>query len=852
MTNATTDKFSSPPTLGRPKIKRCLVLTALCHAVLPWALNAQSHAGAVSCNPLKPKGRVALVASGGISKGAYQAGVLWGFLQAERAVRHHAPDSALSIEAIAGASAGNVNSLLASVEWSTAIDSSRDERSSLLWKVWTSLGVETLLPSGKQKKEVISALSHTALEPAVDLVEASQGSNLLSCSIGIAVTMTRFDSATIEDVPGLREAAVLRHISTARYSSGATGWRLNDLEKELGLRGAGIQISARSSNGQIDLADFKSHILASAAFPFAFPPQRLSVDRRSGGALSGIFVDGGVFDNEPIDVGEALLRLTGECGQVDTSYDCAVVFAAPNRRRVVAESTLTLVHPSHEHPLRDFAIPASLSRYVGFAGLIKRAAGDAEVAGLGYVMDDSGNTCRNANSDGRVCLIASDRRRAIFGSTAMSFGAFLGQPFREYDFYTGVYDGLCARAQAFQTSRQRGMEGCGTAALGRQINDPAALPELSTDGRHLLRWLHCLEVANGAHPPQCVAAIPEASVHVGSLVRLGTILDSASTAWELLERDEAELKDVRRELATISSGERPRVRVLQIREDSLKKAASRARSKYCPTGSNIVAFFCNGGLYETIRAYSVSYVSLNEEDRRSLNLTTEFARLLRYPEQVLFLYALEVSHRLRMVEEIEPLLSRRVIGGIVEFAMSKQSSQLDGHFWRPFHSENGILFDRPELAASPWNRVILQSIFPLTVTFGADRRRPSELQFAPLGGIFPLGHHVGIGPIVVPRRLLSSDRRIDAGVRVQFALPASLSVNAVGYCPMDDLAIAGFPWNVKSRCWDQSTGQLYLFGLWRTLGVGLEWRAWNTWRDARVFFALDDVTTLLLLYSRAR
>src|SRR5918993_4333887 len=81
--------------------------------------------------------------SGGISLGSYQAGMNWGLLELYRSAgadptfarRFRIPQVLLG--SIAGASAGNINTLLWAIEGCTT-PSQQPPDSSLFWKVWTS------------------------------------------------------------------------------------------------------------------------------------------------------------------------------------------------------------------------------------------------------------------------------------------------------------------------------------------------------------------------------------------------------------------------------------------------------------------------------------------------------------------------------------------------------------------------------------------------------------------------------------------------------------------------------------------------------------------------------------------
>src|SRR5829696_4818625 len=101
---------------------RLLMLTSAQMLMVASLAGAQDIA---KCNPDTTKAvPISLVASGGIAKGAYQAGGLWAVLQRQRRLRDFGivpADSLPKIATIAGASAGNVNTLLMALEWATPI-----------------------------------------------------------------------------------------------------------------------------------------------------------------------------------------------------------------------------------------------------------------------------------------------------------------------------------------------------------------------------------------------------------------------------------------------------------------------------------------------------------------------------------------------------------------------------------------------------------------------------------------------------------------------------------------------------------------------------------------------------------
>src|SRR5688572_16508945 len=93
---------------------------------------------------------VTLSATGGTSKGSYQAGLDWTLVEFLRRTRR--PDfvdllrvnffyqgGELSLKASSGASAGNVDALLAAISWCASSDGPAgkiEAEKSLFWKIW--------------------------------------------------------------------------------------------------------------------------------------------------------------------------------------------------------------------------------------------------------------------------------------------------------------------------------------------------------------------------------------------------------------------------------------------------------------------------------------------------------------------------------------------------------------------------------------------------------------------------------------------------------------------------------------------------------------------------------------------
>src|SRR5215469_3812265 len=93
----------------------------------------------------------ALTISGGVSLGAYEAGVNWALVSFIKRANAFAPEPGLprpKVVALAGASAGSINALLAAAIWCQRVNGSEDSTvdHNLLRDTWISVGFDQLLP----------------------------------------------------------------------------------------------------------------------------------------------------------------------------------------------------------------------------------------------------------------------------------------------------------------------------------------------------------------------------------------------------------------------------------------------------------------------------------------------------------------------------------------------------------------------------------------------------------------------------------------------------------------------------------------------------------------------------------
>lgn len=447
-----------------------------------------------------PDRDVVVSSAGGISKGSYQAGVDWTiseFLRRQRRdvfrdrLRNIVKDVPLlghalpryHLRAATGASAGNINALFAAVNWCVAsLDAKADipPEGSLFWKTWVATGTTDLLP--KERIAEAAALSRRFFEVQHRdtlrqvLLHAVP---VQDCDVRVGLTLTKVqpETVTIDNVVGAigvqRFAAVFDVVrrddgrsaqgSSANVAEGKTLDKTSDPWIDFAWNS---QAPSRQSYGALALpprlrdgsrekreerlADVFDYMVASSAFPVAFAPKEINYEAgglvrpRAGDPVrSDAFSDGGVFDNNPIGLAVRLLEVRRERLPGSALRDLIdVVYSSPSNYR----GPLRLARRVVDSPETRTGLGAALQLLTGAIA----SARDYELQSLRrQIARDTEFSTLLGDRTAAPRLQISSRRGPIIGETLFSFGAFLGRPFREYDFYSGIYDGLEFIARQF-------------------------------------------------------------------------------------------------------------------------------------------------------------------------------------------------------------------------------------------------------------------------------------------------------------------------------------------------------------------------------------------------------------------
>ena len=466
------------------------MLVALPLAVSVAALAAQECPGRADPRPIT---KYALVASGGISLGAYEAGVTYIILKYLRSNEAMLPVAT-------GASAGNINVFLAALSWFQSSQVPFTASDNLFWDTWINIGLDKLLPADPDPGAYARLFERPAsavgdpfgMRPATAFAQKgsvySRSDGLLSRAafqavndhladrlgvpsyekrgslqeMRLAVTLTLADApdpkcTPAEPIPRFVAPMVMRvedqHIfpfnllpgSYAREQGPSAPIHLKGNELNFPVRDGCIRGADPKVGGQ---AIFDA-IEASSAFPVAFGPKLLDYclpvkeDRASAcqGVQTARFSDGGLFDNVPLG---AAIDLAGAGESEHTRY----IYILPDLRRL---------------PFDPDGAPSLKRGSAALGGVLGNYLNEArsyELQGISRYA-----SCRMGD------LFIVDRFFPVVGEYAGAFGAFVRTEYRIYDYVIGLYDGL----HAIAALEARSDPGC----RGRDMAEPACVQAIS-------------------------------------------------------------------------------------------------------------------------------------------------------------------------------------------------------------------------------------------------------------------------------------------------------------------------------------------------------------------------------------
>lgn len=369
--------------------------------------------------------RTALTIAGGVSLGAYQAGFLYyytRFLQ-EYAARYDVTvekrGSPLAI--VTGASAGSINGFLSAL---TVCSSPIEEpEKSPFWMVWKNVGIGRLRAGPGTGRSLLSEDARDDVAKDLRALWTDRKSSPWSadeCHVRLGFSATRLTARRVE------------------VGSLASNYRLGEkfvfqLSRAKSVDARPPEFTEQKVPAYLDrrfyprlgwadrpqLDDVVDLLLASSAFPLAFPPRALRYRLEdSGGSAtdeSALFIDGGVLDNQPVKLAQALVRWERAEGR-------------QQEVRQIYVDTSAVAYGIRLPLPEGVAERGPVAQYARFLVDYASAAGQNEFL-------DAAEDLTFASS-----LAVPQRTLPVAGEHFLHFAAFAESAFRLNDFYVGMVD----------------------------------------------------------------------------------------------------------------------------------------------------------------------------------------------------------------------------------------------------------------------------------------------------------------------------------------------------------------------------------------------------------------------------
>ncbi|HHD74761.1 MAG TPA: patatin-like phospholipase family protein [Nitratifractor sp.] len=368
---------------------------------------------------------MAMVISGGVSLGAYEAGYNWALVKLLRHISARSKKVHPELKSLAGASAGSINALLSGVYWCQRDDvnlhNSVDDN--LFYTIWTDIDINNLQIKGDSAENNTTLFTRAPLEQkAQDIIEHMQKPIYRKgCSIPLGVMVTKTHPIR-EKFNGINIKTQSFAIPMQLYTKGA----------QLHLKNSSLKVkySATMQIPQLnsDIGKIKDILFASSAFPGAFTKVKLNY-KYKGKSGSDYFIDGGVYNNIPLNLALA-----------QNSSVNNFIFIDPDSRRYYKEQSQRCKSGNFKRLPQDPEPIISDSDELGFLGSNLLPLMRSTSVFRAMKLYETINSYFRNNPQRH--LILSSRYHPITGYFIWNFGAFLDKNFRQYDYYVGVYDAI--------------------------------------------------------------------------------------------------------------------------------------------------------------------------------------------------------------------------------------------------------------------------------------------------------------------------------------------------------------------------------------------------------------------------
>lgn len=390
---------------------------------------------------------LALTVAGGVSLGSYEAGQVYMLTFALQS----SPDSA-QLKVVTGASAGGANAVIAGT--TACLPPTNNPEDALGYKVWVNSGLDQLFEPDRTTPR--SLFVKDSLVTGYQRIADTWRRGLpKTCDFAFGVAGTREKGYDVHLAEGLVVPRQTEHfvVHVQGRGDGTAPAFHNYVNPDKVFERPLLPLTdGADATGKPDIVAIQQAIVASASFPVAFEPQPVEhciTQRRTGpseGAHSAahppscdvatrvdLFVDGGVFDNNPL--GSAYDIARDGLVQTDSGPRLRPVpVDGPDKRPELVYGyidpdlrTYTIYKPpSGEEKAKDDPLLSLLGKLGGQA--LSTARG-RELATLAE---------RNSTALHRLWLLQASY--PPISELLAAFFGFFERDFRDFDFHMGAYD----------------------------------------------------------------------------------------------------------------------------------------------------------------------------------------------------------------------------------------------------------------------------------------------------------------------------------------------------------------------------------------------------------------------------
>jgi predicted acylesterase/phospholipase RssA len=351
-----------------------------------------------------------MVISGGVSLGAYESGYNWAMLKALSKLKGNTLDIDPSLRSVAGASAGSINALLTAMYWCQKDDIPYENNveDNLFYETWVNLGIEDLIIKGKDPQNKSTLFSRRVLRKKADRIMDHMSKPIFKngCEVPMGFSVTKV-TPIVEEFQGIK---IKNQNFSVPFTFTVKNNRAQIRNKQMPKESTNFHLSIPGI--EQDYRKVVDVLFASSAFPGAFQQVKLTY-RYKGKTRSHYFIDGGAYDNIP-------LQLATELNPKASLF----LFMDPSNMR------------KEKAPDENETEKPPIGFLTSSAGPLTNSLEIFQQMKLYQAIN------QHFRGHPERKLIISSRYHPLTAGFLEHFGAFMDKNFRLYDYHVGIYDAI--------------------------------------------------------------------------------------------------------------------------------------------------------------------------------------------------------------------------------------------------------------------------------------------------------------------------------------------------------------------------------------------------------------------------